>query len=56
MKLSAGDLNLLIPIVRWIVGQCSPARDKAEQALLAKLQRMRASLEEETNELEAKEN
>ena len=50
MKLSAGDLNLLIPIVRWVVGQCSPARDATEQALLAKLRRMRVCLEEETNE------
>jgi hypothetical protein len=56
MKLSAEDLNLLIPIVGWVVGQCSPARDAAEQALLAKLRRMQACLKEETNELEASEN
>ena len=56
MKLSVEDLDILIPIVRWVVGQCSPARDETEQALLAKLRAMREGMKEETNELEAKEN
>lgn len=55
MKLSVEDLNLLIPIVRWVVGQCIPGKDKTEQALLAKLRRMRTCLKEETNELETNE-